>query len=94
MKCRLEKDAIGVREIPENALYGSNTSRALENFPFSCKTLSSEPIYIFALAGIKKCVALANESVGELEPKQCKAIVEACTEMAAGKLNEHLVVPL
>jgi aspartate ammonia-lyase len=94
MKSRLEKDALGASKIPENALYGSNTSRALENFPFSCKTLGSEPLVVFALAGLKKCAALANESIGVLEPKKCKAIVKACTEMAAGKLNQHLVVPL
>ena len=41
MKYRIEKDGLGKRKIPENALYGSNTSRALENFPFSGKTLAS-----------------------------------------------------
>jgi aspartate ammonia-lyase len=94
MKYRIEKDGLGKRKIPENALYGSNTSRALENFPFSGKTLASEPSYVFALAGIKKSAALANKSLGVLDSEKCNAIVQACDQIATGKLNEHLVVPL
>ena len=94
MNTRTEKDSLGEIQIPINALYGSNTMRALENFPFSTNKLGSEPLFVCALAGIKKSASLANQNIGALDPIKSKAIVKACEEMAEGKLNRYLVVPL
>ena len=35
MKFRQEKDSMGQLDVPENALYGATTQRALLNFPIS-----------------------------------------------------------
>jgi aspartate ammonia-lyase len=35
MKTRLEKDSLGTKEVPADALYGIQTLRAVENFPVS-----------------------------------------------------------
>ena len=32
---RIEKDSLGEMKVPENALYGAQTQRAVENFPIS-----------------------------------------------------------
>jgi len=34
-KNRIEKDSMGSMKVPEDALYGSQTQRAVENFPIS-----------------------------------------------------------
>jgi fumarate hydratase class II len=35
MGTRVEKDALGQVEVPENAYFGAQTQRAFENFPVS-----------------------------------------------------------
>ena len=32
---RIEKDSLGEMQVPEGALYGAQTQRAVENFPIS-----------------------------------------------------------
>ena len=32
---RIEKDSLGEMKVPEGALYGAQTQRAVENFPIS-----------------------------------------------------------
>ena len=34
---RIERDVLGEVDLPENAMYGINTARALENFPLGHK---------------------------------------------------------
>ena len=34
-KTRIEKDSMGEFEVPENAMYGASTGRAVENFQIS-----------------------------------------------------------
>ena len=34
-KTRIEKDSMGEFQVPENAMYGASTARAVENFPIS-----------------------------------------------------------
>ena len=35
MGTRIERDSLGEMEVPEDALYGAQTQRAVENFPIS-----------------------------------------------------------
>ena len=42
-KFRTESDLLGSKEVPEEALYGVQTSRAIENFHISGQLLSSYP---------------------------------------------------
>jgi aspartate ammonia-lyase len=75
---RVETDLIGPMEVPEDAYYGINTVRAMENFQISGHTIGEHPRLIQALAMVKKAAAIANREVGVLPAEKCVAIVSAC----------------
>ena len=58
MKTRMEKDSLGNRQIPEEAYYGIQTDRAVENFPIS--GLRAHPRLVDAYLLVKKAAAIAN----------------------------------
>ena len=87
---RREHDSLGEREVPEDAYYGIQTLRAVENFPVS--GIMARPEFINAYAMVKKAAALANMEIGWLEPYVAEAIVAACDEILAGKLHDQFVV--
>ena len=82
MKTRLEKDSLGTKEVPADALFGIQTLRAVENFPVSGWRFSRS--FIRALALIKKAAAQVNLERGGLEAKSGAAIVQAAREVAEG----------
>jgi len=84
-KFRIEKDSLGEMRVPESALYGAQTARAIENFPVSGIPFPAQ--FIRALGIIKRACARANMELGDLDPKVGEAIVEAATEVIDGKLN-------
>ena len=84
-KYRIEKDSLGEMRVPDGALYGAQTARAVENFPVS--GIPFPPQFIRALGIIKRACARANMELGDLDPKVGEAIVEAATEVIDGKLN-------
>ena len=43
---RIESDLLGQKQVPEEALYGVQTARAMENFHISGHLLSSYPHFI------------------------------------------------
>jgi aspartate ammonia-lyase len=81
---RIERDALGDVEVPDDALYGANTARAIENFRVSGVTLASQPLLLRALARVKHASARANEASGVLEPRLADAIAEAAAELEHG----------
>ncbi len=91
---RLETDSLGQINLPVDVLYGSNTQRALENFPFADRRLGDEKAFVEALAQLKKACARANVELGVIAPEIGKSLTAACDDMYAGKLNGHLVVPI
>jgi len=90
MSYRIEKDYLGEVKVPEDAYWGVQTQRALENFPIS--GLKPLEIYIRATAMVKRAAAEANMKAGLLEEKKAKAIMRAADEVISGKLNQHFVV--
>ncbi len=90
MTARLERDSLGEREVPDDAYYGVQTLRAVENFPVS--GILPRPEFIGAYAMVKKAAALANMEVGWLEPRIAKAIIAACDEILAGHMRDQFVV--
>lgn len=94
MNTRLETDSLGQKNIPVEKLYGSNTVRAIDNFPISDRVLGQESALVQAMAKIKKACALANIELGRVEESVGKALVQACEDMIDGHLDEHLVVPI
>ncbi len=90
MKFRKEKDTMGTVLIPENAYYGPQTQRAVENFPISGITL--QPEFNYALGLIKKCAAEVNFELGLLERKISAAISQAAQEVMDGEFADQFVV--
>lgn len=90
MATRIEKDSLGEMSVPEEALYGAQTARAVENFPISGITFPRS--FIKALGQIKHAAASVNEDLGLLDSKVADAIRAASQEVIDGKLDEHFVL--
>ncbi|HVX40966.1 MAG TPA: aspartate ammonia-lyase [Gemmatimonadaceae bacterium] len=93
-RTRREHDLLGERDVPDEALYGVQTLRALENFPITGTALREFPALIEALASVKEAAALANASLGLLDRRIADAIVRAAQEIRAGRHQEHFVVDM
>jgi aspartate ammonia-lyase len=93
-RTRTEHDLLGEREVPEDALYGVQTLRALENFPITGIPLREFPVLIGALAAVKEAAAEANRSLGLLDGEIADVIVRAAQELRAGRHHEHFVVDM
>ena len=90
MSFRVEKDPLGEKKVPAEALYGIQTLRAAENFPIS--GLRPLPAFVDAVIWIKKAAALTHQETGRLEPRLADAIVRAADEILAGKHRDQFVV--
>jgi len=86
-RTRLEKDSMGEMVVPESALYGASTQRAVLNFPISGHRFSRP--FIRALGLIKWAAAQANHDLGLLDAHRSSLIVQAAEEVAEGKLDSH-----
>ncbi|AII50870.1 aspartate ammonia-lyase [Hymenobacter sp. APR13] len=91
---RLEHDFLGERPIPENAYYGIQTLRALENFNITGIPLRSEPLFVQALAYVKKAAALTNRELGVLDPAIADAIAQACDRVASGEFDGEFLTDM
>lgn len=91
---RTEHDLLGTREVPDGALYGIQTLRAIENFPITGVTLRNFPELIIALAQVKEAAALANLELGTLPTDVGEAICAACNEIEGGAHHEHFPVDM
>lgn len=90
MSARIEKDALGAREVPSEAYYGIQTLRARENFPIS--GLRPHPELIRASAQVKLAAAQANQSLGKLDGRIARAVIQAAREVSAGQWRDHFIV--
>src|SRR4051812_15767290 len=84
---RIEKDSMGELPVPDTALYGASTQRAVINFPIS--GLRMPLLFIRTLGLVKAACARANEELGLLSKEKSDAIQNAAREVADGKLDEH-----
>ncbi|CAK7892448.1 fumarate hydratase, mitochondrial [[Candida] anglica] len=87
MSVRVESDAFGEIEVPSDKYWGAQSQRSLGNFDIGDIKMP-EPI-VRAFGVLKQAAALANEDLGLLDAKLSKAIQQAASEVAAGKLTEH-----
>jgi len=87
---RTEKDPLGEKQVPADALYGVQTLRAMENFPIS----GLRPLEPFVLAQvwIKKAAALTHRQTGRLDAKLADAIIQAADEVINGQHRDQFVV--
>lgn len=87
---RIEKDTMGEMYVPETAYYGSQTQRAVENFPISGLRIPTS--MISALGLIKRSAAVVNAELGLLDKPRLDAIIKAAEEVESNKLDTHFVV--
>jgi fumarate hydratase class II len=78
---------MGELPVPDTALYGASTQRAVLNFPISGRPLP-EP-FIRGLGLVKLACARANEELGLLAPEKSRLIQQAAQEIADGQLTAH-----
>jgi len=87
MRQRIEKDALGEREIPAEVYWGLQTLRAQENFPIS--GIREPDLMIDAYVLLKKACAQANMELGLIPEPIGKAIMQAADEVLSGKLRDQ-----
>jgi fumarate hydratase class II len=84
------RDSLGEIEVPDGALWGASTQRAIENFPISGERLPRR--FLQALGLVKEAAAAANEALGVLDAARARAIRAAAREVAEGALDAHFPV--
>ncbi len=82
---RTERDSLGEYQVPQDAWYGIQTARAVDNFPISGRR--PDPDFIRAHVLIKLAAARANCQPGWLPAEKRDAIVAACERILQ---EEHL----
>ncbi|NCD33623.1 MAG: aspartate ammonia-lyase [Spartobacteria bacterium] len=80
---RTETDHLGSLDVPDTALWGIHTQRALLNFPLKRTRVPLSLIY--ALVQVKKACCLANGELGFLSVDMVTAMVQACDEILEGR---------
>lgn len=93
-KTRTEKDLLGEKQIPADALYGVQTARALENFQISDDKFNDHPNLIKAYAIEKLAAARANTDVGKMKPEVLAKIQKAYDAIMAGRYWDQFQVDM
>lgn len=84
---RTETDSFGPLEVPSEKYWGAQTQRSIMNFPIGWE---KQPIAIVrALGVIKQACAQANMDNGKLSKELGDAIIQAASEVVAGKFDDN-----
>jgi fumarate hydratase class II len=76
---RIDIDSMGELKVPEDALYGAQTQRAVNNFPISGQRM---PIpFIESIIHIKSSAAATNKALKLIPTHVADAIVMACNDL-------------
>src|SRR4029453_1873298 len=86
---RTEEDALGQVEVPADHLWGAQTERSHSNFPIGVERYRWDRAVIRALGILKKCAALANRELGQLEADKDALIVSAAQDVIDGRLDHE-----
>ena len=84
---RVEQDAMGVMEIQDDALWGAQTQRAIDNFAISDLRLGR--YFVRGLGQVKSACARANMYLGGLDDVLGDTIVRACVGVIQGEYDDH-----
>ncbi len=87
---RIERDSLGEIHVPEQALYGAQTQRAVLNFPIT--GMKPYRAFIWSMAIIKRAAAEVNSSLGLLNEDIAKAVMQASDEVMTGRWSDQFVV--
>ena len=74
---------MGDMQVPDEALWGASTQRAVLNFPISGRPMPAA--FIRGLGLVKLAAARANEELGVLPPGKSRLIQQAAREIADGQ---------
>lgn len=84
---RTETDSFGPLEVPADKYWGAQTQRSILNFPIGWE---KQPIPVVrALGVIKQACAMQNKAQGGLDAKLADAIIQAASEVVAGKFDDN-----
>ncbi|MEX0303886.1 MAG: class II fumarate hydratase [Leisingera sp.] len=84
---RTETDSFGPLEVPSDKYWGAQTQRSIMNFPIGWE---KQPVAIVrALGVIKQACAMANKESGKLDAKIGDAVIQAASEVVAGKFDDN-----
>ena len=87
---RIEHDSLGDVNVPEDALFGAQTQRAISNFNIS--GLRPWRAFIWSMAVIKRAAAEVNQELGLLDSDISPAIITAAQEVIDGKWDDQFLV--
>ena len=91
MDYRIEHDSMGEVKVPADRLWAAQTQRSHENFEIGVgiETMPAEIIHAFGV--LKKAAAITNHALRpeKMTDEKLGAIMAACDEVMAGKLNDH-----
>ena len=91
MNTRIERDSMGELQVPETALYGAQTQRAINNFPVSGNTMPEA--FISALLTAKSAAAQANATLELIPAAMANTISDVVTDLLASPdLMSHFPV--
>ena len=89
---RKEKDSMGKVLVPEDAYYGAQTQRAVDNFQISDRRIPRT--LIKSIGAIKRSAAITNHKLKKIDLSIKNAIVKASDEVISGKLDNQFVVDI
>ena len=89
---RKEKDSMGEVLVPDDAYYGAQTQRAVDNFQVSSRRIPRT--LIESIGMIKKSAAIVNHKLNKIDLSIKNAIVKASDEVISGKHNNQFVVDI
>ena len=89
-KFRTEHDSMGELRVPEDALWGAQTQRAVDNFPIS--GLAMPRRFIAALGLVKWAAAGANSELGLMTLETAAAIQKSALAVAGGTYDRHFPI--
>ncbi|MBR9813979.1 class II fumarate hydratase [bacterium] len=87
---RTERDSMGALQVPNDALWGAQTQRAVENFQISGQPMPAG--FIAALGLIKAAAAQVNAELELLDADRAKVIRSAAERVANNELDDHFPV--
>jgi len=89
MKFRTEKDTLGEVQVPEDAYYGAQTQRSIDNFKIAQDINRMPKEIIRAFAYLKKAAAATNFEAGVLSKEKSDLIGQVCDEILGGRLDNY-----
>ncbi|MEA3410676.1 MAG: class II fumarate hydratase [Pseudomonadota bacterium] len=87
---RVEKDSMGMVDVPLDALWGAQTQRAVDNFPVSGLRMPRQ--FLRALGLIKAACAHVNGELGFLEDGIASAIERSANAVASGEFDDQFPI--